>query len=106
MDRNTPVTVRLHSPMPQRAGLKPGSGALKLMLELVQPGETLLAALSRLAEIHGAGLAQVLFDQETGKLKSSFALAVNGQVVNHGASQEQPLSPGDEIALLPAFAGG
>jgi molybdopterin converting factor small subunit len=86
--------------------LKAGSGSLNLTVSLRQPDETVFEFLTRLAEVHGEEMKRALFDDETHRLRPSILLSLNGHVVDRASSQEQLLSPGDEIALLPAFAGG
>lgn len=105
-DSHMPIRVRIYSPLAERTGLKSGSGSLSLTYSLLQPGETLLSFLSRLGEAYGPRLQQALFDEETGKIRSSIALLLNNRLISQSEIEGEVLSPGDEITLLPAFSGG
>jgi molybdopterin converting factor small subunit len=90
----------------ERTGLKSGSGSLSLTFTLLQADEPLLNFLSRFGEAYGPRLKQTLFVEETGEIRPSIVLLLNNQLINRSEVGDQLLSPGDEIALLPAFSGG
>ena len=101
-----PIYVRIHSPLAERTGLSTGSGSFSLTHSFPQSGETLQGFLSRLGEAYGPSFQQALFNDETGKIRTSILLVLNKRVINRSEIEGQVLSPGDEITLLPAFAGG
>jgi molybdopterin synthase sulfur carrier subunit len=70
---------------------------------LVRPG-TLSDALNQLQErFHG--IQERLCD-ENGEIRGSVLIIVNDEDVRFLAAKQTPLKSGDEVAIIPAFAGG
>ncbi len=69
------------------------------------PGETIQLVLDRLAA-ESEPFARHVFDRDLGRVKESVALLLNGRHVDLVGGIETALQPGDELLLLPGFAGG
>ena len=57
--------------------------------------------------MHGRfnGIRDRLCD-ERGRLRGSVLVCVNNEDIRFLKSQDTPLRPGDEVSIIPAFAGG
>jgi MoaD family protein len=91
------VAVKVHVPSP----LRPYCGGEQ---RLAVGAATVGAALEELAKSHPA-LHRCICD-ETGAVRRHVNLFVNTSHVRDLAGLETPLSPGDEIAIIPAVSGG
>jgi molybdopterin converting factor small subunit len=90
-----PVRVRIPTP------LRPQTGG---RAQVLASGETVAAVLRALvAEAPGLG-AQILADD--GTPRSFVNLYLNGEDVRSRSGLETPLVDGDELAIVPAIAGG
>lgn len=58
-------------------------------------------------QLHGRfnGIRDRLCD-ERGRLRGSVLVFVNNEDIRFLDAQETPLHPGDEVSIIPAFAGG
>jgi molybdopterin synthase sulfur carrier subunit len=68
------------------------------------PGDSIRAVVDALVERHPALGSQLL--TEDGDLNRFVNVYVNGQDVRYLAGLETPVTPADEVRLLPAMAGG
>lgn len=69
----------------------------------VQPG-TIAGAVNQLhSRFHG--VRDRLMDSE-GRLRGSVLVFVNEEDVRFLQNEETPIKPGDEVSIIPAFAGG
>ena len=50
--------------------------------------------------------AELVYDQEGERLKEYAALILNGQTIELAGGLDRRLEPGDQLLLLPGFAGG
>lgn len=91
------VPVRVYVPSPLRPYCE-GENQLEV------GAATVRAALEELANSHPA-LHRCICD-ETGAVRRHVNLFVNKSHVRDLAGLETPLSPGDEIAIIPAVSGG
>jgi molybdopterin converting factor small subunit len=89
------VRVRIPTPLRPHAG---GQAALSL------GGETVQAVLAALIEAAPGLRTQLL--AEDGSLRSFVNVYVNGEDVRARSGLETPLADGDELAIVPAIAGG
>jgi molybdopterin converting factor small subunit len=89
------VTVRLAAPLRQRAG---GRAALPVA------GRTVGEVLAALVAEH-PGLRPRL-RSPTGGLRPHILVFVNAQDVRAREGEDTPLSPGDDVFILPAVEGG
>jgi adenylyltransferase/sulfurtransferase len=89
------IRVRIPTPLRPQAG---GQGAVSL------PGETVKAVLDALLAQAPGLRAHLLADD--GSLRSFVNLYVNGEDVRARSGLETPLRDGDEVAIVPAIAGG
>ena len=83
------------------AVLRPNAGGAKA-LEL--DGTSIRAVVDELVAQHPALGGQLLTDD--GDLNRFVNVYVNGQDVRYLAGLDTPVSPSDEVRLLPAMAGG
>jgi sulfur-carrier protein len=91
------VSIRVHVP----GALRPYCGGERT-LEI--GAATVRAALTELEQSHPA-LHRCICD-ETGAVRRHVALFVNTSHVRDLGGLETPLTPGDEIAIIPAISGG
>ena len=70
---------------------------------LVQPG-TIADAIGQL-QTRFNGIRERLCD-ERGQIRGSVLVFVNDEDIRFLSQQQTPLKAGDEVAILPAFAGG
>ena len=89
------IRVRIPTPLRPHAG---GQAAVSL------PGETVKAVLAALVA-QAPGLQAHLL-AEDGSLRSFVNVYVNGEDVRARSGLETPLLDGDELAIVPAIAGG
>jgi molybdopterin synthase sulfur carrier subunit len=75
-------------------------GAKSLQLE----GESIRAVVDALVSQHPSLTSQLLTDD--GDLNRFVNVYVNGQDVRYMAGLDTPVTPADEVRLLPAMAGG
>ena len=68
------------------------------------PGDSIRAVVGALVEQHPSIGSQLLTDD--GDLNRFVNVYVNGQDVRYLAGLDTPVSPADEVRLLPAMAGG
>lgn len=92
------MTVRIHIPPTLREWA--GNADKEV---IVLPG-TVQDALAQLAARHPAAYRGVC--DETGAVRLHVNLFVNDSLVRAPADFEQPLSPGDELFIMPAVSGG
>jgi sulfur-carrier protein len=83
------------------AVLRPNVGGAK---SLDLPGDSIRAVVEALVERHPSLGSQLLTDG--GELNRFVNVYVNGQDVRYLAGLETPVTPADEVRLLPAMAGG
>lgn len=69
-------------------------------------GDTLLALVSELASQSGREFHDWLVNPETGELWSTFALMVNGVLIDRASELALRLQDGDSIAFLHPIQGG
>jgi MoaD family protein len=91
------MSVKVHLP----GALRPYCGGER---ELEIGAATVRAALTELEKSHPA-LHRCICD-ETGAVRRHVNLFVNTSHMRDLAGLETPLSPGDEIAIIPAVSGG
>jgi len=91
------VSVKVHVP----GALRPYCGGER---QLEVAAATVRAALEELEKGHPA-LHRCICD-ETGAVRRHVNLFVNTSHVRDLSGLETPLSPGDEIAIIPAVSGG
>ena len=70
----------------------------------VRAGDTVRAALVRLAGDHGA-LGERILDQE-GNLQKAINVLVNGRSIHFLDGLDTAIQEGDELAIFPAVGGG
>ena len=88
---------------PQLARWLPGhDGAGEVVL--IQPGETLDAALASLFNAH-PNLRSYVLDEHC-RIRRHVDLFVDGLAMPHGSPREQPLGEHSEIHILQALSGG
>jgi MoaD family protein len=90
-----PVRIRIPTP------LRPHTGG---RAEVSAAGATVAAALDALVAEAPALRAQLLGDD--GRPRSFVNLYLNGEDVRRRAGLDTPLQDGDELAIVPAIAGG
>ncbi|MFQ5711549.1 MAG: ubiquitin-like small modifier protein 1 [Candidatus Geothermarchaeales archaeon] len=81
------------------------TGAKELELDLNQ-GSTVKDLFDTLFEKYGADFRRRILDPKTGDLRRFIIVIVNGRDIRHMNQMETELKEGDEVAILPAVAGG
>ena len=76
-------------------------GLYREVLSLDSP--TLEMVIQALAEKHGAGFKEMLYDRNTGKIATGVTILVNGAQL---PTMHGPLNEADEVAFLFPIAGG
>ena len=71
----------------------------------LEPGTTVRDVLISLAA-DSAKFEELVYDRADDRLKEYAALIVNGQMIDLAGGLGRTLAPGDELLLLPGFAGG
>lgn len=71
----------------------------------IEGGTTVRDLLARLAA-ESPKFAELVYDREGDRLKEYAALILNGQTIELAGGLDRPLEPGDQLLLLPGFAGG
>jgi MoaD family protein len=99
------VSLRIYAPLAQQSGVSGGAGSLTLEEEIGE-GEHVRSLLDRLADRYGERFREALFHAETGQIRLHLVVLVNGQSLASRQGVETELRDGDEVVLLPAYAGG
>ncbi|MBC7223623.1 MAG: MoaD/ThiS family protein [Anaerolineae bacterium] len=98
------VRVELHPWLSEQ--VSPGhTGVLVLEEPLPAPGRTLRDLLVHLA-VRYEGAARHIYDAQAGVLREGVLVAHNGRLLPSLRDLDVPLSPGDTVALIPAYPGG
>ena len=81
------------------------SGRLKLTVDLpAGPPATVGEALRRLSAQHPD--ARAAWTDESGRLRESLQIFVNGESLRYRGGLDSPLADGDEVYVIPLIAGG
>lgn len=98
------MRVELH---PWLSGqVRPGHTGVLVLEELLPvPGSTLRDLLAQLAARH-QGAARHIYDAQEGVLREGVLVVHNGRLLPSLRDLDVPLSPGDTVALIPAYPGG
>ena len=71
----------------------------------LRDGTTVRDLLIRLAS-ESPKFEELVYDRAGERLKEYAALILNGQTIELAGGLDRPLSPGDQLLLLPGFSGG
>lgn len=72
----------------------------------VENAKTVGEVLDSLTLKYGKRLAKGIFDPKTGQVKRYIIVSVNGKDIRHLKGLETSIEDSDEVAILPAAAGG
>ncbi len=102
-DVKSSVSVEVLSWLRSRLGY-PEAGRVVLSAE-IDEGGTVGDLLGRLAS-ENAGFAKYVYDAADERLLDHVVVLLNGRALELAGGLGAPLSAGDRLVLLPAFAGG
>jgi molybdopterin converting factor small subunit len=71
----------------------------------IEDGTTVRDLLARLSD-ESPKFAELVYDRADDRLKEYAALILNGQTIELVGGLDRALEPGDQLLLLPGFAGG
>jgi molybdopterin converting factor small subunit len=71
----------------------------------IEDGTTVRDLLARLSDA-SPKFAELVYDRADDRLKEYAALILNGQTIELVGGLDRTLEPGDQLLLLPGFAGG
>lgn len=86
-------------------GPKPRGEGSTIITIPIRNGATVRSLLEEQAA-ESEAFQRLVYDPEFGRIREYVALIVNGRVVELAGGLDRRLQPGDELLLLPGFAGG
>ncbi len=81
------------------------TGRRLVIEEEIEEGSRVKDLFATLAQRHQA-FSQLVFDPASGKLTGEITVICNGRLLELAGGLDTVLNDGDELMLLPAFAGG
>ncbi len=95
------VSVRLFTTLREVAGKKE---------EVIEFSEnepvTVQTVLKHLAQLHGKGFAEYVYDHKTGEVRGFLQFLVSGRNMSHFKGLNTKLSDGDVLVIIPPVSGG